>query len=149
MAEQTALETAQGVNKILKERIENYRNLAESLIQKSIELAGQAGGIRKEAMKDLLERGKAIFSIVENGSKIEPRNKDGVLICGQDMVSPIGIDEWVESLKTDAPHLWEPEGQARGQATGLEDQLDEAIKNKDLQLQIRLKRLISEARQKA
>lgn len=124
------------------------------------------GGIRDAALEieskvydkawpDLMARGKAIFKLNEKGES-EPRDANGNIIYGKDATTPITFKEWMESLVESAPHFFDARN--RGGAgvlantdTGrkgktLDDQLAEAIKNKDLQLQIRLKRLIANTR---
>lgn len=110
--------------------------------------AERAGTVKPKAMGDLVARGKATFTVLEDGSAIEARNPaDGQLLFGPGSLKPITIDEWAESLKTITPFYWQVEKKDKAGGQNLEDQLEAAIKAKDLQRQIRLKRLISEARQ--
>ena len=147
--EKSQLEISQGANQILKKRIVNYRNLAGQLIEQNVKTAAiRAGNIRQKAMPDLLERAKRTFTVLEDGSAIEPRDEKGGMIFGKGG-NPVSMDEWASELKKSAPHLWEPnkQGQPGGNIENLEAQLTTAVERRDLQAQIRLKRLISEAQQ--
>ncbi len=128
------------------------------------------GGIRDAAMNvegskvydkawpDIIARGKRVFTLNDKG-EAEPRDINGNIIYGKDAVTPISFKEWAEGLKDDAPHFWEagsqggagtlPNDDASRKGKTLEDQLEEAKKNGDLQLQIRLKRLIANERAKS
>ena len=128
------------------------------------------GGIRDAAMKvegskvydkawpDIIARGKRVFALNDKG-EAEPRDINGNIIYGKDATTPMTFDEWAEGLKEDAPHFWEAGSQggagtltnddASRKGKTLEDQLVEATKNKDMQLQIRLKRLIANERAKS
>jgi hypothetical protein len=144
------LDISRGANEILKKQIANYRNLTGQLIEQNVKTAAsRAGKVRPQAMQDILRRGRQTFQVLDDGSAIEPRDKKGVMIFGNSAVNPISMNEWAEGLRKEAPHLWEPEdgGQSAGNIGNLESQLATAMERKDLQAQIRLKRLISEARQ--
>ena len=145
--EKSPLEISRAANEILKKRVGNLQNLAEKLIEKRIEdAAHRTGKVKPGAMRDLVARGKKVFRITEDGSAIEPRDEKGVLIFGKDAIAPIGFAQWAENLKESAPHFWEPEKKA-GKPADLEGQLEDAVQKKDLQAQIRLKRMIHKKRQ--
>jgi len=147
--QQSPLEVSQDANRILNKRIVNYRNLAGQLIEQNVTAAAiRAGNIRPKAMPDLLERARQTFTVLEDGSAIEARDEAGNMIFGN-KGNPVSMDEWAEGLKKSAPHLWEPDkqGQPGGNIENLETLLATAKERRDLQGQIRLKRLISEAQQ--
>jgi hypothetical protein len=148
--EKSQLDISRGANEILKKQIANYRNLAERLIEQNVKTAAKrAGKVRPQAMQDILRRGRQTFQVLEDGSAIEPRDKKGVMIFGNSAVNPISMNEWAEGLRKEAPHLWEPDGDPRhagGNIGNLEGQLAVAIERRDLQAQIRLKRLIAGAK---
>ena len=114
------------------------------------------GAVYDKAWPDILSRGKGIFKLNEKG-EAEPRDAAGNIIYGKDASTPMTFKEWAEGLKDSAPHFWEAGNRGGAGALPsdkghkgktLEDMLEEAVKAKDMQLQIRLKRLISNERAK-
>jgi len=121
------------------------------------------GGIRDAAMEmeqkvydkawpDVITRGKSIFKLNEKGES-EPRDANGNIIYGKDAKTPITYPEWIESLVESAPHFFEarnrggagvlPNNETKRKGKTLEDQLSEAQKAGNLELSIRLKRMIA------
>ncbi len=87
--------------------------LSDIQINQGVIVAASKRGLRSTAIADVTLRAQRVFKLV-NGV---PQAQDGDRIrYGKDGVTPITLDEWVESLVTEAPHLFEPS--AGGGATG-------------------------------
>jgi hypothetical protein len=84
----------------LKEQMENL------LITEGLSKAAVAKGVRSVALADVLYRGREVFKVVDG--KVSPW-KDGKVVYGKDG-SPLTMDAWLDTLVTDAPHLFEPSG---------------------------------------
>ena len=108
--------------------------LSAFMAEKGIESAGP----------DVIARAKNTFSIEEDGSPVA-RNNNGEIIRGKD--GPITVLEWVQNLKTTAPHLFPGstgagagnQGNSSGQ-TDMATKLDEAAKSGNMAEFIRLRK---------
>jgi hypothetical protein len=78
--------------------------LAELLIDGAVSAAGVKAGVRKTAVDDLKLRARTTFRL-KDGKPIA-MNGDEV-VYGKDGVTPMTPEEWVGSLTTTAPHLFE------------------------------------------
>jgi hypothetical protein len=76
---------------------------------------------------DILARAKSIWKL-ENGVPTA-RNASNAIIYGKDALNPITINEWVELLSKEAPHLFE--GTGGGGASGNRDDSDFGMEGKD------------------
>ncbi len=84
-----------------------YKGLFESkTIDDTLRSAASKAGVQPHAIEDILNRGRQIFSVSEDGSveAREGRKLDGKLLKIDDKVMTPLL--WVESLKTIAPHYW-------------------------------------------
>src|SRR5207248_643496 len=87
--------------------------LADIQINQGVIVAATKRGLRSGAIADVTLRAQRVFKLV-NGV---PQAQEGDRIrYGKDGVTPMTLDEWVESLVTEAPHLFE--SSAGGGATG-------------------------------
>lgn len=91
--------------------------LSEVLIDSEITKAVTAvGGVRKDAMQDIISRGKRVWRL-EDGKPI-PKEGDKLLF-GKDGKNPMTFDEWATILSETAPFLFESSGGSGGAgATG-------------------------------
>ncbi|MFC0178996.1 hypothetical protein [Thorsellia kenyensis] len=69
-------------------------------------------GVLSGADEDLLLRAQGIFQISDDGEAVA-LDKDGSVIYGKDGRTPLSVQEWIESTKETAPHLW-PTAQGTG-----------------------------------
>lgn len=92
--------------------------LESLLIDNEVRSAATKSGIRPSAVDDVLLRAKTIYSI-KDGVAV-PSDSKGQVIYGKDGVTPMAINEWVDSLKKSADHLFTPSngGGAPGSSTG-------------------------------
>lgn len=67
--------------------------------------AASKAGVAKYAMADAVERGMKVFSDLDEQGNVVSRDGDD-LRYGKDGINPLTPDEWILSLKPDAPHLW-------------------------------------------
>ena len=147
MAGMTELQKARKVNEILKSRISNHRNLITDLISRQITAEATKAGASKIGLPDIQRRAQKVFKTLEDGTGIEAQDERGIPLYegGQKMK----INEWVKKLVPLAPHLFISKDHPQGKdTTDLEGLLAQALEKKDIQAQIRLKRLIFEARQR-
>lgn len=76
------------------------------------------------AMVDILSRGRGVFSLSDSG-ELEARDSDGDLKMGKDGKAPLTIEEWVSSLKTDAPYFFKaPNGSGMSNSSGRNGGID-------------------------
>jgi len=86
--------------------------LSEVLIDSEITKAVTAvGGVRKDAMQDIIARGKRVWRLEEG--KPVPKEGDRLLF-GKDGKNPMTFDEWATILAESAPFLFESSGGSGG-----------------------------------
>jgi hypothetical protein len=78
--------------------------LSKERIDGRLREAAGTVGVRKTAIPDLINRGRQVWRLVE-GEPVAMRGEE--ILYGKDPAKPIGMPEWIESLATDAPHLFE------------------------------------------
>lgn len=103
-----------------KERDSSRLMLSEAVIQRGIiDAVNEVGQPRKEALLDIIQRGKLTWRLDEKGAPI-PVNEDGTTIYGKDGKAPMTMKEWGQTLLETAPHLFleSKGGGARGSVTG-------------------------------
>jgi len=69
--------------------------------------AAARAGVTKAAMQDAVQRGMQVFADLDDKGTVVAKNGDDVRY-GKDGISPLSPDEWMASLKTEAPHFWPP-----------------------------------------
>lgn len=132
--EETKLLAEGKIDEVFEKRTERYRNdVARQIEAKDVEinrhieankkLAGRAlsdalikaaskAGAEPHALEDIVLRGKASgWSVDVDGNVVAMSGED--VVRGKDGKTPLTPDEWVESLRESAPHLW-----PRAQGTG-------------------------------
>jgi len=120
------------------------RKFETKVIEDSIREAAIKAGVRPEALTDVLYRGRDIFSLGSDSS-IEARDSNGALRkTTDDMI--LTPENWVNTLKTSAPHYWPPSNS--GDLKGLTDKsteddirlaMDAAAKKNDMVLYRKLR----------
>ena len=92
-------------NQTLKDQAGKLQSdLADNILGAAIATAGPKAGVRASALPDLTTRARGVFKF-EDG-KLVPY-KDGSIYYGKTGGKPIDVDEWIATLTTDAPHLFE------------------------------------------
>lgn len=67
--------------------------------------AAARAGVAKGAMPDAVQRGMHVFVDLDEHGNVVSKNGEDVRY-GKDGISPLSPDEWMGTLKTEAPHLW-------------------------------------------
>ena len=107
----TALE---GENNTLKNSLAaSTRQLEMLMIDNVVKSVAIKAGVVPTAVDDIVLRAKTTY-VVENGVPT-PKN-DGKVVYGKDGTNPMPINEWVDGLRTSAPHLFQ--GSTGGGAGG-------------------------------
>lgn len=70
-------------------------------------------GINPVAIPDIQRRAREVFNLDEKG-QIIPRRADGSIIYGKDPTQPMSMEEWLPSLRPEAPHYFMESGGAGG-----------------------------------
>lgn len=92
------------VEKELRATVAAQNSRLESLlIDNEIRATAAKNGVRATAIDDVLLRGRQLFKL--NGDKVVPMQGDQI-VFGKDGEA-LGMGEWVGSLATTAPHLFE------------------------------------------
>lgn len=79
--------------------------LSEVLVDHAIAAAASKAGVRSTAMPDVLNRGRAVYRLVDD--QVVPLDKDGNVIAGKNPAAAMDMEEWLSGLAGDAPHLFE------------------------------------------
>jgi len=127
LEEQAALKAGE-VDKVVASRVQSIKSdlerptaerdslnarLAGIQINQGVIVAATKRGLRPTAIADVTLRAQRAFKLVGG----VPQAQDGDRIrYGKDGVTPMTLDEWIDSLVTEAPHLFE--ASAGGGATG-------------------------------
>jgi len=97
-----SLNSTKNESKIFKER------LAEVVIDNSLQAAvSRTAAVRQGAMQDILSRGRQVWSINDDGTPV-PTGSDGKVMYGKDGKSTLSMEEWAQSMRDEAPYLFEP-----------------------------------------
>jgi len=93
--------------------------LSDLQINQAAIAAGGKRGLRPTAMADLVLRVRSVFRLV-NGVPVAMEADGKTARAGKDGVAPMTLDEWVEGLVTEAPHLFAENsgGGASGNGSG-------------------------------
>ena len=99
-------------------RVAAEGQLASVLIDNQAVMEATKRGVRPTAVPDLTARARSVFRLVDG----KPRavGADGNPLMGKGGTAPMTLAEWVESLGTEAPHLFEANagGGAAGSGSG-------------------------------
>ena len=90
--------------------------LKNTLIDRAISQAAldKEIGAYPSALPDIMSRARELFTIDDNDKIVPKRN--GEIVYGADGTSPMSVKEYLQSLRNDAPHLFQ--GAQGGGATG-------------------------------
>lgn len=88
----------------------------QRVLDNEIRAAAAKAGIHQHAIDDALFRGRAMFSLSDDGSAVA-LGDDGRPVLGKDGKTPFSPLEWLESMKDKAPH-WFPVSASGGGAGG-------------------------------
>jgi hypothetical protein len=95
--------------KVEQEKAENAQKKAEKyrgiILSNKMIIAGLKAGVLPEALEDISLRAKGMFILSDDGEAVAI-GLDGEPLLGKDGKTPLTSQEWVESLKDTAPHLF-------------------------------------------
>ena len=89
-------------------------------IDQGVTLAGTKRGLRPTAVADITARARTVFRLV-NGAAVAFEADGKTPRYGKDGITPMSLDEWVDTQVAEAPHLFEANaggGAASGGAGG-------------------------------
>lgn len=98
---QKKMQAAEG--NLTKAQAANKRLADRALSDAILKAAGKAGAL-PEAMEDIVLRARGVFTINEDG-EVVAKNGDDVIL-GKDGKTPLSPQEWAETLRETATHLW-------------------------------------------
>lgn len=132
--EEAKLISAGKIDEVLSKRTERYRNEFDKKLKAEQEKADSAqkkaekyssivlsnkmtsaalkAGALPEALEDISLRAKGMFVLSDDGEAVAV-GQDGEPLLGKDGKTPLTPQEWVESLKDNAPHLF-PKAEGTG-----------------------------------
>lgn len=84
---------------------EKQAKVRELTIDRAITEAAVKLNVHKTALKDVLTRGRQVFSLTDD-YKIQAVDGSGIIINAPDGRTPLNPESWVESLREEAPHLF-------------------------------------------
>lgn len=92
-----------------KDEVSTFKSkLTEVVIDNSLQAAvSKVASVRPGAMQDIISRGRGVWSIDDDGNPV-PTGSDGKVMYGKDGKSTLSMEEWAQSLVTDAGYLFEP-----------------------------------------
>lgn len=79
--------------------------LADRTLAGSLRDAALKTGALPEAMEDIVLRARSLWRLNDEGEPVAV-DADGEVILGKDGKTPLTPQEWAESLRETAPHLW-------------------------------------------
>jgi len=85
------------------------------VLDDAIRSAAAKAGLHQHAIDDALFRGRAMFTLDDNGQAVQ-LDSEGSPVIGKDGKTPFNPNEWLESMREQAPH-WFPAG-ASGSGSG-------------------------------
>lgn len=81
------------------------KKFSDRVLGDSIRSAALKAGAIPGAVDDIILRAKGVFTLNEEGEAVAVDN-EGSPLLGKDGKTPLSPQEWAESLKDVAPHLW-------------------------------------------
>ena len=78
--------------------------LSKLLIDNAVKSAAIKAGVHPTAVDDVVLRARGVYT-VENGLPV-PKNPEGEVIYSKDGKTPMGMEDWLTSIKPNAPHLF-------------------------------------------
>lgn len=106
--ERTARMKAEYEDKInnLNESLESTNaNLSKLIIDNQVTEAAVKAGIADTALVDIVSRARGQYQVID-GVAVAKNGEN--IIYGKDGETPLPISEWVDGVKTSAPHLFKP-----------------------------------------
>jgi hypothetical protein len=95
------------VRSLAEERDSLNSRLTTIQIDQGILAAATKRGLRPTALPDITARARTIFRLV-NGVPTAFESDGQTVRAGKDRVSPMTLEEWIETQVSEAPHLFEP-----------------------------------------
>jgi len=107
------------VDALTKERDGLHSQLSAIKIDQAVVNTATKRGLRPTALTDITARARAVFRLV-NGVPTAYEADGTTIRAGKDGISPLNLEEWVDALVSDAPHLFENNsgGGAAGNTSG-------------------------------
>jgi hypothetical protein len=90
--------------------------IKDLVIDGSIRETAAKIGLVPHALEDAVTRAKGRFVVGDDGRAVA-RDENGTLVMGKDGKTPMGVSEWLEGMKEQAPH-WFPAPTGAGAAGG-------------------------------
>lgn len=90
--------------------------LSKLVVDNAVQVSALKHGVRKTGTEDVLRRAREVFKPNEDGVAVA--YKDGSVVYSKDGLTPLGIDEWLQSLPAEAPHLFEESSGNRAPGPG-------------------------------
>jgi hypothetical protein len=103
------------VDALTRERDGLHSQLSAVKIDQAVVNTATKRGLRPTALTDISARARAVFRLV-NGVPTAYEADGTTVRAGKDGINPLNLEEWVDTLVSDAPHLFE--SNAGGGATG-------------------------------
>lgn len=116
---QKDIEEWQGKYQGVEQRVGDLMSkLSAATVDREITEAAAKAGVHKSAIADIINRGRGVFRLEEEGGelRIVPKDSDGQIIFSSDGKTPLTPERWLESLKESAPHFFP--GSSGGGASG-------------------------------
>ena len=85
------------------------------VLDDALRKAAAKAGLHQHAIDDALFRGRAMFTLDENGEAVQ-LDAEGLPVIGKDGKTPFSPSEWLDGMRENAPH-WFPAG-ASGSGSG-------------------------------
>ncbi len=76
------------------------------IVEDAIRAEAHKAKVRPEAIKDILLRGKSVFSLSEDGKTVESRDKNTGKLTKTADDKVLTTTNWLEGLKKESPHYW-------------------------------------------
>jgi len=83
------------------------------VLENALREAASEVGLHAPAIRDAVREGRATFVLDDNGNAVQKR-EDGSVVIGKDGKNPFSPKEWLESMRTEAPHWFPAEGSGTG-----------------------------------
>ena len=107
------------VEGLTAERDGLHRQLSTIKIDQAVVNVATKRGLRHTALPDVTSRARSVFKLV-NGVPTAYESDGTTVRVGKDGITPLNLEEWVDALVSDAPHLFESNsgGGAAGNTSG-------------------------------
>ncbi len=86
------------------------------MLDNNIRAAAAKVGIHAHAIDDALLRGRAMFTLDDDGNAVQV--KDGTVVLSKDGKNNFAPSEWLESMREAAPHWFPASGSGGGAQQG-------------------------------